>query len=155
MDISALLRTFVPNSFDEPTRAEFDLKDAKTVEKPWGWELWFGQSEEHNYLGKLIYVKAGEKLSIQYHHEKDETLCVLIGRLYLHKGPIVTPGTDKIDESLIKRLEVAPGIPWHNAPYHVHTMEAITDCLVLEVQTNKPMDLVRLNDKYGRKGNQP
>ena len=73
-------------SHDEPTGdsssdAEPCADFARTTEvaKPWGHEAVFAAGE-HGYVGKLIAVRAGEALSLQAHHEKDETLAVVRGR---------------------------------------------------------------------------
>jgi mannose-6-phosphate isomerase-like protein (cupin superfamily) len=55
------------------------------IEKPWGYEIWWAHTER--YAGKILHVKAGAKLSLQYHERKDETSYLLHGRLALTKGP--------------------------------------------------------------------
>ena len=56
----------------------------RTVEKPWGKEEIWGETDK--YLGKFLYINAGEMLSRQYHEVKEETICVLEGRLCLEIG---------------------------------------------------------------------
>lgn len=56
----------------------------RRVDKPWGHELWFALTER--YAGKLLHVRAGRRLSVQYHEEKDESSYLLSGRLLLHRG---------------------------------------------------------------------
>ena len=48
------------------------------VEKPWGYELIWALTDR--YVGKILHVKAGHVLSLQYHNRKDETMHVLSGR---------------------------------------------------------------------------
>lgn len=111
------------------------------VDKPWGYEIWWAWTDD--YVGKILHVDAGHKLSVQYHERKDETSYVLKGRLYLHKGPTVEE---------IKATEVGGGAQWRNKPGEIHTIEAIEDSDVLEVSTPHLDDVVRLQDSYGREG---
>lgn len=50
-----------------------------TVKKPWGHELIWARTSL--YVGKILHIRAGEALSLQYHRVKDETIMVLAGRL--------------------------------------------------------------------------
>lgn len=109
------------------------------VEKPWGHELWWAQTE--HYAGKLLYVDAGHELSLQFHHEKDETSYLLSGRMRLTSGPTADD---------LKEEEIGPGHAWRNKPGTVHSIAAIEDSVVLEVSTPHLDDVVRLRDRYRR-----
>jgi mannose-6-phosphate isomerase len=111
------------------------------VEKPWGYEIWWAHTEL--YAGKILHVKAGAKLSLQYHERKDETSYLLHGRLALTKGP---------SEDSMSTREITPGESWRNRPGELHTIEALEDSDVLEVSTPHLDDVVRLSDRYGREG---
>ena len=111
------------------------------VEKPWGHEIWWAATD--HYAGKILHVRAGHRLSVQYHERKDETSYVLRGRLILLKG---TSADDLVATA------VATGAQWRNRPGEVHTIEALEDADVLEVSTPHLDDVVRLSDGYGRKG---
>jgi mannose-6-phosphate isomerase-like protein (cupin superfamily) len=111
----------------------------RRVEKPWGHELWFAQTER--YAGKLLHVGAGQRLSIQYHEQKDETSYLLSGRLRLSQGP---------DADSLVTTELEPGAAWRNEPGRVHTIESLEDAVVVEVSTPELDDVVRLADNYGR-----
>lgn len=111
------------------------------VKKPWGYEIWWAWTEQ--YVGKILHVNAGHKLSVQYHEIKDETSYVLNGKVYLHKGTTL--------DNLVA-TEMGPGESWRNRPGEVHTIEAIEDADVLEVSTPHLEDVVRLQDGYGREG---
>ncbi|MFT3863171.1 MAG: cupin [Solirubrobacterales bacterium] len=113
----------------------------KRVEKPWGAEEWWAQTDA--YAGKLLHVKAGHRLSLQLHKEKDESSYLLSGRLLLLRGA----GLDDLHEE-----EIGPGFAWRVKPGTVHTIEAIEDSTVLEVSTPHLDDVVRLEDRYGRAG---
>lgn len=112
-----------------------------TVEKPWGHELIWAHTEE--YVGKLLVVKAGEALSLQFHEEKDETLHLLSGTLKLEVGP----GVDALAE-----CPLAQGQSIRLVPGTLHRMEAVTDCQILEASTSQLDDVVRIRDRYGRVG---
>jgi mannose-6-phosphate isomerase len=112
-----------------------------TVEKPWGEEIWFAETDR--YAGKLLRIDAGQRLSIQFHEHKDETSYLLSGRLRVLQGPSV--------EALAGR-EVEPGTAWRNEPGLVHSVEAIEDSVVIEVSSPEVGDVVRLADRYGRAG---
>jgi mannose-6-phosphate isomerase len=113
----------------------------RRVDKPWGHELWFALTER--YAGKLLHVRARQRLSVQYHERKDETSYLLSGRLLLHRGASA--------DSLVE-AELAAGAVWRNEPGQVHTIEALEDSIVVEVSTPELDDVVRLTDDYGRAG---
>ena len=109
------------------------------VDKPWGHELIWAHTER--YVGKILHIRAGEALSLQYHRQKDETIMVLTGRLrfeHFEEGaePQVT--------------ELAPRAPFHVTPGMRHRMTALEDTDVIEVSTPELDDVVRLEDRYGR-----
>lgn len=111
----------------------------RKVPKPWGYEIIWAETE--HYIGKVLHVEAGESLSLQYHHEKDETLYVSTGRVRIEFGE----GPDSLSE-----LELGPGDAFRVPPGLVHRMRAIETSDVLEVSTAHGDDLVRLEDRYGR-----
>lgn len=111
------------------------------IEKPWGHELWWAWTDD--YVGKILHVKSGHRLSVQYHEHKDETSYVLSGRLILFKGA----SADDLTQT-----PVEPGAQWRNLPGEIHTIEAVEDAQVLEVSTPHLDDVVRLSDSYGREG---
>jgi mannose-6-phosphate isomerase len=116
---------------------------AKRVEKPWGYEIWWATTER--YVGKLLHVKKGESLSLQYHKVKDETILVQAGRL-LFEFRSVADGGD------LEQLEMGPGDSFHITPGTIHRMTGIEDCDIVEVSTPELQDVVRLEDRYGREG---
>lgn len=111
------------------------------VEKPWGHEIWYAWTDQ--YVGKLLHVRRGGQLSLQYHRQKDETSYVLRGRLRLTRGPSL---------QALTVTEVGPGDTWRNRPGEIHTIEGLEDADVLEVSTPEVDDVVRLRDAYGRQG---
>ena len=118
-----------------------DIRKARKVEKPWGYEEIF--AETNDYVGKLLFVRQGEALSLQYHEVKEETLRVLEGTLDLVTGP---------DIERLANHQIGPETVFHIPPRTLHRMVAVTDCLLLEVSTTQLDDVVRLEDRYGREG---
>ena len=111
----------------------------RRVDKPWGHELWFAHTDR--YAGKLLYVNAGERLSVQYHEAKDESSYLFSGRVVVSSGPSA--------EALVE-TELGPGEVWRNEPGAVHTVAALEDSVIVEVSTPELGDVVRLADDYGR-----
>ena len=118
-----------------------EIRKARKVEKPWGYEEIF--AETNDYVGKILFVRQGEALSLQYHEVKEETLRVLEGTLDLVTGP---------DIERLKNHQIGPETVFHIPPRTLHRMVAVTDCLLLEVSTTQLDDVVRIEDRYGREG---
>ncbi len=116
-------------------------RPARFVDKPWGHEEIFAETDR--YVGKLLVVKTGESLSLQFHRKKEETLRLLDGLLIIEAGP---------DRGALERIELRPGDVFHVPPGLLHRMEAIADSTLLEVSTPEIDDVVRLEDRYGRQG---
>jgi mannose-6-phosphate isomerase len=116
--------------------------DVRRVDKPWGHELIWALTER--YCGKVLFVRAGESLSLQFHREKDESWYVLDGRAALELG---APGQTILDSEI-----VAPGSAFRFVPGTVHRVTAIEDTHIIEVSTPEIEDVVRLDDAYGREG---
>ena len=110
------------------------------VEKPWGHEIIWARTDR--YVGKLLHVKAGHALSLQYHRVKDETVHLWSGELELQTG----------EGEVLSRRVLRPGESVHITPGLRHRMVALTDCDVLEASTPELDDVVRLEDRYGREG---
>jgi mannose-6-phosphate isomerase len=115
----------------------------RRVEKPWGYELWWARTER--YVGKILHLRRGECLSLQYHHVKDETIMLQSGRLLFETGA-------KGEQGELRRIEMKPGDVFHITPGTLHRMTGIEDCDILEVSTPELEDVVRLEDRYGRAG---
>ena len=112
------------------------------VPKPWGYEIIWAKTD--HYVGKILHVNAGEQLSVQYHNHKDETVHLLAGEMVYR---VKLPASDQLQDMKLKKGEscrVAPG--------PVHSIQAITDCDILEASTPHLDDVVRLEDRYGREG---
>ena len=108
-------------------------------EKPWGHEVIFATGE-NTYVGKLITVRAGHALSLQYHNQKEETILLWAGRMLFEIER----------DGVLTRIDMLPGDRVHVTPKTVHRMTAIEDCDIFEVSTPELDDVVRLEDRYGR-----
>ena len=118
-----------------------EIKKARKVEKPWGHEEIFAETE--HYVGKILFIRQGEALSLQYHEVKEETLRVLEGTLELVTGT---------DAKRLENHQIGAETVFHIPPRTLHRMVAVTDCSLLEVSTTQLDDVVRLEDRYGREG---
>jgi len=113
----------------------------RRVEKPWGWELVWAETDA--YVGKLLFVRAGHALSLQYHEVKDEAWLVQQGHAALELGEVGGP---------LESLEIGEGDTFRYRPGTVHRVTALEDLVVVEVSTPHLDDVVRLDDRYGREG---
>jgi quercetin dioxygenase-like cupin family protein len=116
------------------------LSGERRVEKPWGYEIIWAHTPK--YVGKILHITKGHRLSRQYHKIKEETLRVLSGKMDLEVGPAES----------VKTLTMKAGDTFHVVPHTIHRMIAVEDTDVLEVSTSELDDVVRLEDSYGREG---
>jgi len=118
-----------------------DGNPARRVEKPWGYELIWAHTDR--YVGKLLVVETGKRLSLQLHRVKEESIYVAAGKLRLHlendDGEVVTRDMDPGEYS-----DIPVG--------RRHRFEAIERVEILEVSTPQLDDVVRVEDDYGRAG---
>ena len=131
-------------SLDSPNLTGLDAwaVEPRRVDKPWGHELIWAHSDR--YVGKVLFVKAGESLSLQFHREKDESWLVQGGRAKLELG---SAGDAVLNEEVI-----GSGSCFRFRPGTVHRVTALEDTTILEVSTPQLDDVVRLEDRYGREG---
>jgi mannose-6-phosphate isomerase len=115
---------------------------SRRVEKPWGFELIWAEAED--YVGKILLVRAGHSLSLQFHREKDESWYVQSGRAELELG--------EAGERLLNTEVITAGACFRFRPGTVHRVTALDDTTILEVSTPHLEDVVRLEDAYGRAG---
>ncbi|MBI2608757.1 MAG: cupin domain-containing protein [Deltaproteobacteria bacterium] len=110
----------------------------RKIEKPWGHELIFAHTQK--YAGKILYIKKGEKLSYQYHNNKEETILLYKGKMLFEFEK----------ENTAQSLQLNPGDTFHIPPKMKHRMSALEECEVFEVSSPELEDVVRLKDAYGR-----
>jgi D-lyxose ketol-isomerase len=129
------------------------LDNLEKIEKPWGYEVIFARSKNSGYIGKLLFIDAGERLSMQYHEQKEETILVKTGTLYLQTVGEISDKADinKLMESAYREIVLVPGDVYHIPPFLSHRFAAKEeDVELIEVSTHQLNDIVRLNDDYGR-----
>jgi mannose-6-phosphate isomerase-like protein (cupin superfamily) len=111
----------------------------RRVDKPWGHEeIW---AETPHYVGKVLVLKAGHRLSLQHHERKTESLRVQRGELELELDD---------DRGILRKSRKKAGESWHVAPGRKHRFTAVTDVELVEVSTPELDDVVRHEDDYGR-----
>ena len=110
-------------------------------EKPWGREVWFAHTG--HYAGKILEVKKGARLSLQYHEKKTETQYLFEGKVKLTYGE---------DEKNLREMILNPGDKYDIYPYTIHRIEGLEDSKIFEVSTPELEDVVKLADDYGRMG---
>lgn len=117
------------------------LQEPQKKLKPWGHEIWFAHTS--NYAGKVLFVKKGHRLSLQYHEQKTETLFVFSGKIKFSIGQTEDTLQEKVLEAGMK-IDVTPPT--------IHRAEALEDSYIFEVSTPHLEDVVKLADDYGRTG---
>ena len=110
----------------------------KRVDKPWGHELIWAHTDK--YVGKVLHIEKGHKLSLQYHEVKDETIYIASGVMDLV--------LQKDGKEWTERLE--QGQSYHIPTGTIHRMVAVETCDAFEVSTPELDDVVRISDEYGR-----
>jgi mannose-6-phosphate isomerase-like protein (cupin superfamily) len=114
----------------------------RRVEKPWGWERIWAEAED--YVGKILFVRAGQSLSLQFHNVKDESWYVQEGKAELELG--------EAGQGILNNEVIGPGACFRFRPGTVHRVTALEDTTIVEVSTPHLDDVVRLEDRYGRAG---
>jgi mannose-6-phosphate isomerase len=114
---------------------------SRRVDKPWGHEVIWAHTSQ--YVGKILIIEAGRRLSLQKHEIKDESIYVAAGRLRLYLED---------DAGVVRDEELGPGESRHVATGRIHRYEAIERCELIEVSTPELDDVVRLEDDFGREG---
>lgn len=113
--------------------------DRVRIEKPWGHEVIWTHTDR--YVGKMIVIRAGQRLSLQYHKKKDEAIYVVQGHLRLHLAN---------SEGRIEIHDLGPGESRRICVGRTHRFEAVSDVQLIEVSTPELDDVVRIDDDFGR-----
>ncbi|HUD09407.1 MAG TPA: cupin [Patescibacteria group bacterium] len=118
---------------------------SKKIEKPWGWEIhWV--PEDRPYMGKVLHINEGKRLSLQVHDQKQESWFLMNG-----KAKIIW---DNQNGELIE-TELENGKGYSCSIGQRHRLVGITDCDVLEVSTPEMGTTLRLEDDYKRPDETP
>lgn len=130
--------TFDPSTFSTASYV-------KRVEKPWGYELhWVPESLP--YMGKLIHVNKGARLSLQVHDEKQESWFIVNGQ-----GSVIWEN----EKGELVETELQPGVGYTTQIGQKHRLKGITDCDIIEVSTPEAGTTWRLEDDYAREHQTP
>ena len=114
------------------------ISQCKKTDKPWGYEILWAQTKD--YVSKIMCIQPHQRMSLQYHNKKEETIYVMSGVLILWEGE---------EESGFKHL--APGSVYHVNPKQIHRFGAgSSPVMIIEVSTNYLDDVVRIKDDYDR-----
>jgi mannose-6-phosphate isomerase-like protein (cupin superfamily) len=114
------------------------MSEVTRVEKPWGYELHWAKTDR--YVGKILHIKKGHALSLQYHNRKDETIYLWSGRMLF----------ETMEGGRLVGREMRPGEAVRVTPTTIHRMTALDDADILEASTPELDDVVRIEDRYGR-----
>ncbi len=115
---------------------------ARRVDKPWGHEQIWAHTDR--YVGKILVIEPGKRLSLQYHRRKDETILVIRGTLRLHL---------EVEKGTVSTMDLGPGEHRRIPVGRRHRFEALEERVELvEVSTPELDDLVRVEDDFGREG---
>jgi mannose-6-phosphate isomerase len=124
---------FDPSSFST-------FPHARRVEKPWGWEiLW--TPEDLPYVGKVLHLIAGRRMSLQMHEDKHESWLLVGGR-----AKVVWENA----RGELEECDLEPGQGYSCASGQKHRLAGITDCDIIEVSTPEVGVTWRIEDDYGR-----
>jgi len=115
--------------------------ETAVVPKPWGQELIWARTD--HYVGKVITIETGRRLSLQYHEQKDESILILSGRLLLHLED---------EDGVVRTEELGPGEHRRIPVGRRHRFEALARTELVEVSSPETWDVVRVEDDYGREG---
>ena len=114
-------------------------QEIRKVEKPWGYELIWAHTKD--YVGKILHINKGHKLSLQYHEIKEETIFLASGKMTF---------VFENEQGELTEIPLSAGEAHHIPTGKRHRMVADEDCDVFEVSTPHLDDVVRLEDGYGR-----
>jgi mannose-6-phosphate isomerase len=117
------------------------MPEITRVPKPWGEERHWALTDR--YVGKLLVIEAGRRLSLQYHERKEESVLVLEGVLRLHLE-------DEYGTLTVRDL--GPGEAAHVLAGRRHRFEAVARVVLVEVSTPELDDVIRIEDDFGREG---
>lgn len=132
-----------PTAFD-PKNFSIDSY-ARRIDKPWGYELHWVR-EDAPYMGKVIHINAGARLSLQIHDEKQESWFLIQG-----KGSVIWEN----NKGELIETELKTGVGYSTAIGQRHRLKGVTDCDILEVSTPEKGTTWRLEDDYARPDETP
>ncbi len=117
----------------------------KRVEKPWGYELHWVRADAL-YIGKVLHINAGAKLSLQVHDEKQESWLLVSG-----KAAVIWEN----NKAELIQTELVPGQGYSTKVGQKHRLVGLTDCDIIEASTPEKGTTWRLEDDYARPDETP
>lgn len=117
------------------------MAEVTRIPKPWGYELLWAHTER--YAGKLLVIEAGQRLSLQYHKEKEESILVLEGVLRLYLAG---------DDGRLVERDLHPRDTAYIPIGRLHRFEAVSRVVLVEASSPELDDVVRVEDDFGREG---
>lgn len=134
------------NDYPQFNRSKFiNSPYVKRIEKPWGYELhWV--PENMPYMGKIMHINAGHRLSLQIHDTKQESYWLASGECNL-----IVENT----KGELEKIKMEQGKGYTMVVGQKHRHEAITDCDVVEASTPELGTTWRLEDDYKRPDETP
>lgn len=146
---STLLVAGVAIEGENPLLELMEMNSAKKVNKPWGYELWLS-GEAESYAFKKIFLREGNRTSLQYHRQKRETTYIPAGRPQLTLASSeVRPLSDPGDISL-RILELSTPVSIDVPPLALHRLTAGSDLFIYEASTPELDDVIRVADDNKR-----
>lgn len=112
---------------------------AERLEKPWGWEIHWAKTSE--YVGKLIHLNKGKKVSLQYHDSKSESHFLISGKVKYYADD---------NSGNYTSFEMEFGKGYTVVPFQRHRFEALEDSDIIEVSTPERGTTFRLEDDFAR-----
>ena len=125
--------TFDPKSFQQDSYCQ-------RFEKPWGYEIhWVPATAP--YMGKVLHINAGARLSLQIHDHKQESWFLIGGEAKV----IWENNRGELTETILK-----VGQGYSTSVGQKHRLVGMTDCDIIEVSTPEIGTTWRLEDDYAR-----
>ena len=118
------------------------IKLEKDFKRPWGGFIKFIDNKPCTV--KILYIKKGESLSLQFHKLREEFWYVISGKIRVTIGKNLR---------LLKKKILKEGQFVSVPKKFLHRIEGIKNSKILEISTGKVKenDEIRIEDKYGRK----
>ena len=131
------------NTFDKSTFTTNPY--VRKIDKPWGYEIhWV--PEGMPYMGKLLHIDGGKRLSLQVHDQKQESYWLINGKCNLimdnEKGELST-------------IQMVKGKGYTTRVGQRHRHQAVTDCDIIEVSMPESGNTWRLEDDFARPDETP
>lgn len=131
--------TFDPSAYDITPYV-------RRIEKPWGYELHWVR-EDAPYMGKVLHINEGARLSLQVHDQKQESWFIIAG-----KGAVIWQ--DNTGEMVETVLEQGKG--YSTKIGQKHRLKGLEGgCDILEVSTPEAGTTWRLEDDFARQHQTP